>query len=210
MTALLDGAQRETLDTSRPDVLYQTVIRVGSRPLRDARAIHRQVEHHTHPHRTLWAQPTPQTLVLRSVVPAVWSDWPGARSVHTQQCSAYHPVGARIAFSLVANPTRAQHAGLSSDGSPRGRGKRRGVESAEQARVWLDHRVGKVLGLRHVECERLSPARGARGLLLGRWAYSGTADVTDPCGLAELLTHGVGRGKAFGCGLLLVGGELRD
>ncbi len=34
--------------------------------------------------------------------------------------------------------------------------------------------------------------------------YEGTAEVTDPTALRQALLNGVGRGKAFGCGLLLL------
>lgn len=43
----------------------------------------------------------------------------------------------------------------------------------------------------------------ARGLLLTRWAFSGSGTVTNPAGLDAAMREGIGRGRAFGCGMLL-------
>lgn len=44
--------------------------------------------------------------------------------------------------------------------------------------------------------------RGERRVTLGVATFEGVLEVTDPDALRRALTHGIGRGKAYGCGLM--------
>lgn len=44
--------------------------------------------------------------------------------------------------------------------------------------------------------------RGERRVTLGVATFEGVLEVTDPETLRRVLTHGIGRGKAYGCGLM--------
>ena len=39
-------------------------------------------------------------------------------------------------------------------------------------------------------------------MTLGVATFEGVLEVTDPDALRRALTHGIGRGKAYGCGLM--------
>jgi CRISPR system Cascade subunit CasE len=59
-----------------------------------------------------------------------------------------------------------------------------------------------VLGYRVMRLER---GRGkARDIELGVLDLEGTLEVCDPQAFVAALGHGFGRGKAFGCGLMLI------
>jgi hypothetical protein len=185
-------------------MLHQTVVHTRT-VTRDARAIHRTIEHDHHGTRTLWAQPTPNTLILRTREHVTWSGWNTARSITQTLTPDLHPAGTRLAWSLIANPTHSIHLGVAADGQPAGRGRRTGIAEPGHAVDWLRARLASALALdTPLTAHRISPVHGAKGLLLTRWVFSGTGTVHHPEDLAALLTGGVGRGKAFGCGLLLV------
>lgn len=75
--------------------------------------------------------------------------------------------------------------------------------AAEGIPAWLDGRFGDAL---HIESiNTLDIARQYRkGAPLIVTTVAGIARVGDPDALKAALRHGVGRGKAFGCGLLTV------
>lgn len=191
------------------DVLYQSVVQLGPRPPEDVRVIHRAVEARTHPARTLWARPTRRTLVIRTPVAGVdWTRLPSAQAATTVAVPVRRRPGQRVRWALIGNPTRSTHTGCSPDGAPVGRGVRRGVHDPRMARDWLLRRLAGALEVTDVTGRRLPAARGAGGLVLTRWMWAGHGAVRDPDALAVLLTQGVGRGKAFGCGLLVLAEEV--
>jgi len=51
---------------------------------------------------------------------------------------------------------------------------------------------------------RVSARKHEKQLMFSSVDYSGMAEVTDPNALRKTLLEGIGRSKAFGCGLLLV------
>lgn len=189
--------------------MHHTVIALGARPLRDARAIQRAIAHETQLHRTLWAQPQPRLIIIRTTATATGCDWtsfPGATATHTTQARLHHPAGTRLHWALIANPTRNSRDTITTgpDGRPQGRGTRHGIHTTQRAEDWARRKLEPALHLDQLHAQQLPATRGAEGLTLTRWSYSGTATVADPAALARLLADGVGRGKAFGCGLLLV------
>lgn len=133
--------------------------------------------------------------------------------------------GMRLRFALRANPVvQRQVAGH----APKARARRHDVvmdalsalpreernaardEAATRAgRAWLE-RLGARHGFTVGACaalgyDRISlPRRGGAPAILGVLDLEGELEVTDPAALLAQLPQGFGRGRAFGCGLLLL------
>ncbi|MDW7748737.1 type I-E CRISPR-associated protein Cas6/Cse3/CasE [Halomonas sp.] len=143
------------------------------------------------------------------------------------QCKSFSPVlevGDRLAFRLRANPTVAK-----SVAGQRGRradvlmaakypfeagGERKSQACVEAmdvaAREWLVGRA-ESWGFRLPVEPEVGAYRqhalskdGGRPIRFFSVDYEGLLDVTDPGRLIETLAQGVGRAKAFGCGLMLL------
>lgn len=109
------------------------------------------------------------------------------------------PTGAPVAFGLVGNPTigKAQKQGRS----------RREPLPENQWNAWLERKLGDALNLREIQAKALKPAiayKPTGRVVHHRVHFTGQATVKNHDTLASLIEHGVGRGKAYGCGLLLV------
>ena len=123
---------------------------------------------------------------------------------HPGQTRDYSPVvdvirerpGASYAFALDANP--------SSQGRSR---KRRFLTGPENQTGWL-RRQGERHGFQVQAADVSNSAlpdifhRGEKRITLPTVRFTGTLTVTDPDTFSNALTHGIGRGKAYGCGLL--------
>lgn len=188
--------------TPSPPPLYQTTVQL-TRGRRDSHTIHRSIEALAHGTRTLWAQPQPGLLVLRTTLTVDWTQLPDADGAATHLCATRYQAGQRLTWALVGNPTKAVHVGTGTDGKPTGRGKRCALPAPEVP-AWVQRKLASALTIHpDLQAELLSPSVG-RGMTLTRWACTGTATVTDPDALEQLLHTGIGPGKAFGCGMLLV------
>ncbi|KWX09309.1 CRISPR-associated protein Cse3, partial [Carbonactinospora thermoautotrophica] len=120
--------------------------------------------------------------------------------------------GRKLAFRLVANATRTIHP----DGVPgqRGQGKRVPHRHPDKQIEWLaaqGARHGFVLPLAANGQPDVAPSprpilrgdrRGGKPIVIEPVRYDGHLVVTDPDALRAALTLGVGRAKAYGCGLL--------
>ena len=139
--------------------------------------------------------------------------WPTAA---TWETANYGPFlyrldnGQRWAFRLTANPARSV---------PRGTGIRGAVKAhvtPAQQEEWLLSRAGRLgfeipagtLGVPDLVVKDRRTARFRRGADRGREVtvamatFEGHLVVTDPSALRAALVEGVGRAKAYGCGLL--------
>ena len=107
-------------------------------------------------------------------------------------------------FRIVANPVRSESR---HDGT---RGKIRPCLSVEDQLMWLSSRSEKLgftlasegTGFTVVSRENLSFKHGNSRISLVRASYEGVLEVTDPDAFRSALISGIGRGKAYGCGLL--------
>lgn len=108
-------------------------------------------------------------------------------------------------FGLVANP-------VSSKAGERGtRGRLVAHVTAEQQLAWLSQR-GPAAGFRLLDDaavvgrERLAfsrnKERGTSRVTVSTARFAGTLEVTDPDALRTTLNQGIGRARAYGCGLL--------
>ncbi len=144
-------------------------------------------------------------------------------TVETKPFAPNLRAGDRLAFSLRANPTvdrkatpengRRQRADVVMDAlyripkPDRAALRRRVIQEAGVA--WLE-RQGPRCGFRLTQAsadsyERLSIRReGAQPLVLATLDLDGVAEVTDPLAFLAAVATGLGRGRAFGCGLMLL------
>lgn len=111
------------------------------------------------------------------------------------------------AFRLAANPTRM---GKTAEGTP----KRFGHVTASQQRDWLLERTqnhgfsipSEGDGRAALDVVARSQDRftrsGGKPVTLNRAVFEGILRVEDPPSLRTALTHGIGRAKAYGCGLM--------
>lgn len=183
-------------------MMHLTHLRYTRPIVRDTQAIHRTVMHAldgTPSGRVLWCVPDARTLIVQANAP-VPDSIGGATVVGTGPVRTRFEPGDRVQVALIANPTRAISTGHTT------RGTVRPVPIGDCA-DWLARKTAGALDLRDVEVEELGARTGARHnmrvthRLVG---YAATATVTDSDALKHLITHGVGRGKAYGAGLLLV------
>lgn len=146
-----------------------------------------------------WREPT--VLVL-SEARADWKyldDQPGylkrAAETRTQDVSALVLKDAPYRFRLVANPTVTRD------------GKRRGLVGEDAQLAWLT-RQGTQHGF-SVDAAFVSGSdmlvgdRKGAGICLQQASFEGRLTVTDEDAFEKALKHGIGPGKAFGCGMLL-------
>jgi CRISPR system Cascade subunit CasE len=132
----------------------------------------------------------------------------------------FHPIFSeddRLRFVLRANATVRRH------GDPRrrdvvmdaihalpkeDRAKARRVAEQEASRRWLDAQGAAfgftVTAMACLGYQTLSIPRAQGNLRLGIVDLEGRLAVTDPARFAAKLLSGFGRGRAFGCGLMLV------
>ncbi|WP_148252066.1 type I-E CRISPR-associated protein Cas6/Cse3/CasE [Aidingimonas lacisalsi] len=143
------------------------------------------------------------------------------------QCKSFTPVlevGDQLAFRLRANPTvaksvagkRGQRADvLMAAKYPFEAGKERTSQACieamdEAARGWLVERAESCGFRLPVEPEvgayrqHALPKSKGRPIRFSSVDYEGLLEVTDPGRLTETLAHGIGRAKAFGCGLIML------
>jgi CRISPR system Cascade subunit CasE len=143
--------------------------------------------------------------------------WPA--SEHTWQTVDTKPLLERLSagqqwmFRVTANPVR-------SEPRPRGeRGKRHGHVTVAQQEAWFTKRAEgwgfriprasgpyeapalAVNGRQRVDFGRNSDGH-QRKVTIDVATFDGTLEVTDPALLRHALSHGLGRAKAYGCGLL--------
>ncbi|MBO3129039.1 type I-E CRISPR-associated protein Cas6/Cse3/CasE [Dermatophilus congolensis] len=119
--------------------------------------------------------------------------------------------GQKWAFRLTANPVRNINAG------PNERGKVKAHVTPAQQQEWLMRRAGKC-GFSIAQTETRDPnlvvknrnaarferrhAQQGRNVTIAMATYDGLLHVTDPDALRAALTEGIGRAKAYGCGLM--------
>lgn len=109
------------------------------------------------------------------------------------------PTGAPVAFGLVGNPTIGK-------AQKQGRSRRQPLPETEWEN-WLRRKLGDALNIHKVRADLLKPAiayKHTDRIVHHRVHFTGQATIKNHDTLASLIEHGVGRGKAYGCGLLLV------
>lgn len=152
--------------------------------------------------RHLWAHPTRETLIVQH--PAI-IDWDTTMSDLVKKYATV-PVttpqaGATIRWALIATPTAAKK-------QPEGRSKIMPLPESQWT-TWLHRKLTPALDITTMIMEPLPTIHGRKSNMVVTHhpvSFAGEAIVTDPDTLHTLREQGVGRGKAYGCGLLLIGG----
>lgn len=141
-------------------------------------------------------------LIVQAAMPIDLSRLPAgyATLVEDREVRLDWPAGTTVRWEIVANPTRD---------IPRTR-RRVGLTDPEECADWIQARLPRA-GLRPLRIdgwqEPLGRGRHPRGrIIVGRWRFRGVAIVERPEALAQALVNGVGKGKAYGAGLLTVEG----
>ncbi len=137
-------------------------------------------------------------LMLSETKPEVcdWAEWDGIK-----EFDPVFPIGSLYCFRLRANPTiRAKEDG-----------KLRAVTREEELHSWLVRKAEKNgFALRSepeysgCRLERFSKTPGGPGISLNVVEIGGALAVTDSAAFGEAFRRGIGRGRAFGCGMLLL------
>lgn len=115
--------------------------------------------------------------------------------------------GATLFFRLTASPT-------ASTVEARGvRGKRRPITEREQQRQWLQRQAERggfalvMESVRVVDFERLVGWRRSQAIVHHAATFEGHLRVTDSTAFQQTLVSGVGRGRAYGLGLLSIAAD---
>lgn len=174
---------------------------------RDAHYLHRLVLALTEGHnRPLWVSPAPRTLVVRA--PSINENQLPADAYLSTTAQQVPDANSQVEWALVANPARATGP-RGADGRLIGRSKRQPLPEGEISGWVCRKLVGPLTDITVADTDRLPALPGhnpktRHTITHTRYAITGNATVADQKALAELLAAGIGPGKAFGCGLLIV------
>ena len=172
--------------------------RTGINRFHDLQAAHGSIAEATEQSwtRVLWAQPRKNLLIVRS---DTFTPHSGLfREVHHAPYEVNTSHGDTITISTIINPVMT-----------RNRDRKRVLVPPEETTRWLAHRLRGAVNLTHVTVDHLGPRKGKRGnmtVTIAWRAVHATATVSDPNKLHTLTQDGIGRGRAYGCGLLLIHG----
>lgn len=184
--------------------------REARRDLGNPYEMHRSLARLLSNSRCLWRLEDKNVLLLSEVTP----DWSHLESEYFQgrPHSREYPVekmkleGRRLRFRLLANPTKSIKEGL----DKKSRGKRVQLVKEADLLEWLS-RQGERWGfsVESVTCSgtrdlRFRKKRGQTPVVLGTCTFEGLLVVNDAPAFRAALQQGLGRGKAFGLGLLSV------
>lgn len=161
---------------------------------RDTRWLHKAVAALVND-RHLWATPRPGVVIVQSMRPLPPVEW-----CTTLGSSLVNPLpsGAEIDLALIGNPTVA----ISRNGAR----SRRQPLPPNAWHAWLERKLAGAVTITSLSAELLPPVRAHKttGIVtLTRVAFTASGVVGDERLLQHLREAGVGRGKAYGCGLLL-------
>lgn len=157
--------------------------------------------------RALWCQPTPEVVIVQTRgAPVNWAMAPGltTKTAHASVRTDYM-IGDHVTMMLVAETDKTKN--------ERAPGERailrryRAPRTEPEIRRWVTERIGDAVDIVNLNIESMDPIRAAKKtgrFGVGRTAIHATGRVTDPTALARHIEVGVGRGKAYGCGLLMV------
>jgi len=162
----------------------------------DRREWHVTIACHAETARLLWVMPRDDLLLVQSSTPLTARMLPGlvsdAQHVKVQTLWAD---GTRMSLSLIANPTVCR------DGNK--------LFLASGQEDWFRRQLNSCVELNQVDSQSLGVTtlqKPSGNVTFGLAVFHATGTVTDSALLADKIHHGIGREKAYGAGLLLVGG----
>ncbi|MFI6587633.1 type I-E CRISPR-associated protein Cas6/Cse3/CasE [Embleya sp. NPDC050493] len=164
------------------------------------------------------------TLVVQSKLPPDWSRLPKAALLdkpHSITADITLRPGRRLRFRTTINPVRDRVPAGAPTTTPQER-RRLPDTTPAHAKRWFGERLQPAgtppvgpTGVRRIGAHAPEPdyavrmlpklrSTGTRNLHITRAEAHGHLTITDPTALAAALTTGIGKGRAYGCGLLLV------
>jgi CRISPR system Cascade subunit CasE len=195
------------LERATPEYLRHQAVASLFRQVPEARPIHRLL-HEEGSTATLMVLSRSAPTCTREIVPGTW--------VRSLASKAYRPsliAGLQLDFDLLANATTVV---TGDDGRKRrtdvwdavfGGSERESSDRTGVYASWLARQLSNAATLQRLEIAARSFIRirkSGRGpsVAFVRTRLLGSLRVEDPRRLHELIVHGVGRARAFGCGLL--------
>jgi CRISPR system Cascade subunit CasE len=148
--------------------------------------------------RTMWCSDQPTRLIVQTGHPVLAASIPGALSARSRPAWTGYQAGDGVYLSLIGCPAKRD--------APRS-GKIRSLP-VDEHEGWLRRKIGHAIDLADVAVQPMGAATGWRNgvrLTQARAGFYARGTVRDPDALTHLILTGVGRGKAYGAGLLLVG-----
>ncbi|WP_330182222.1 type I-E CRISPR-associated protein Cas6/Cse3/CasE [Nocardia sp. NBC_01503] len=168
------------------------------------------------------------TIVVQSKVPPDWSQVDKRQLLREPQILKVDQnidAGQQFRFRTVINPARMSSRHLPSDErtTPRQDRKRLADTTPAHARQWFAERLqpqgDSAIGPRGVRrigadsdaaqlavrmLPKLAHLQGKPGMRIGRAEVRGELTVTEPEVFVDVVSNGLGHGKAYGCGLILI------
>lgn len=174
-------------------IVMLSVIRLtrrGEHVARNVNAAHGLISDAVGREHCLWAQPNPNVIVVRS------AREPAKITGYMNEVVSYEEQEppAQFQFSLIGHTIR------------RNNQKEIILRDDTELHDWLIRRVGDAFRVDSVEYKQLPHRRGSRWdmpITLAATQFHGQATLISRPELHRLLHHGVGRGKAYGFGLLI-------
>ena len=184
--------------------------REARRDLSNPYEMHRSLSRLLSNSRCLWRLEDRSVLLLSESAP----DWDNLDKTYFQgrPSSRPYPVekmmldGRRLQFRLLANPTKSIREGMGKNS----RGKRVQLVKEADLMDWLSRQAARSgFALESVTNSgnhdlRFRKKRGQSAVVLGTCLFEGVLRVQEADIFREALSQGLGRGKAFGLGLLSV------
>lgn len=162
--------------------------------------MHRTLKHDIEGH-FLWSLPNRRTLVVQHDVPVHWPEILPGVITRTHSVETTTPItGAPIQWALIANPTMSVSRG-------KGRRGKRTPLGEDDWEPWVHRKLDGAINIHSVDASLMPVARGQRHEMTiyhRRVIFTGTGSVASHDTLAGVQRAGVGAGKAYGCGLLIV------
>jgi len=176
---------------------------------RDSHLMHRTLLSVTGGVRPLWCLPNNSTLIIQHDMPL--ADMPVGLVVNSSsaQVRVDYDQGERVSITLIGAPVASSGEWVRDDkGEPTGRKRRsyRMIPPVEQPN-WLVRQLSDALTLEDIRVEPMRPSKGLkaeRTITWSRVAFAARGIVADPDRLRTRIIEGVGHGRAFGLGLLMV------
>jgi hypothetical protein len=197
------NAHGATTKSEGPDMIHLTELRFPRGVPMDTQTVHRTILHAldgADAGRVLWCNPTCGVLIVQAPAPVRASRIGGVTESHSGQIRTRWDVGTAVLVSLIANPVLSLSAG------PGVRGKRAPLP-IEEHEEWLRRKLEAAVDLAEVAVQPLGSRTGRRheSVVTHRLtAFFASGTVVDTDALESLIISGVGPGKAYGAGLLLV------
>jgi CRISPR system Cascade subunit CasE len=146
-----------------------------------------------------------QVLMQSSIEPVAHSEQ--ARVLATKSFPANFQIGQRLAFQLLANPTKCI-SDTQNKANKKNQGKCRvPLIREEDQRDWLQRKLTGAVNIGELTIRNHAPLYFRKGNRAGKVVpvlFEGTITIRDVEKADDVWRNGVGPAKAFGCGLLMV------